>query len=147
MRIILLSILILTIALGAVPALAQEEAPPIQVQAPETIEEAQEFGLQILQEIPGAVKEVWNTQALPLWTKMWSIAKDIWDTTVFSWVKGLWDQVLSFLGQEIEKRQPLFEEEFEKEKEELKQELEQKIPESGKTLWGFLKGLFGGNED
>ncbi len=84
-------------------------------------------------------------QALKL-KKMWGIAKNIWDTTVFSWVKGLWDQVLSILGQEIEKRQPLFEEEFEREKEELKQELEQKIPESGKTLWNRIKGFLPGNE-
>ena len=124
MRITLLSILILTITLIAVPATAEEETFPT-IQAPETIEEAQEFGLQILQGIPGAVQEVWKTQAVPLWTDMWSIAKNIWDTTVFSWVKGLWDQALSILGQEIEKRQPLFEEEFEKEKEQLKKELEE----------------------
>ena len=144
MRIILLSILILTIALGAVPAWAQKEVAPIQ--APETIEEAQEFGLQMLRGLPVAMQNVWQTQVVPLWTKMWSIAKNVWDTTVFSWVKGLWDQALSFLGQEIEKRQPLFEEEFEREKEQLKQELEQKIPESGKTLWNLIRGLFSNNE-
>lgn len=144
MRITLLSILILTISLSAVPVTAQEEAPIIE--APETIEDAQEFGLQILQGIPAAVKEVWDTQVIPLWTKMWSITKNIWDTTVFSWVKGLWDQVLSLFGQEIEKRKPLIEEEFQKEKEELKQELEQKIPEPGKTLWSRIKGFFPGSE-
>ncbi|MCH7828519.1 hypothetical protein IH982_01455 [Patescibacteria group bacterium] len=144
MRITLLSILILVMTIGAVPVAAQQETAPIQ--APETVEEAQEFGLQILQGIPGAVQEVWKTQVIPLWTNMWSIAKNIWDTTVFSWVKGLWDQVLSFFGQEIEKRKPFIEEEFEREKEELKQELEQKIPEPGKTLWNRIKGFFPANE-
>ena len=144
MRIILLSILIFAIALGAVPAWAQKEVAPIQ--APETIEEAQEFGLQILQGLPGAMQNVWQTQVMPLWTEMWSIAKNVWDTTVFSWVKGLWDQALSFLGQEIEERRPFIEEEFEREKEELKQELEQKIPESGKTLWNRIRGFLPGSE-
>jgi len=144
MRITLLSLLITAIALAAVPALAQEETSSIK--APETIEEAQEFGLQILQGLPVAMQEVWKTQVVPLWTKMWSTAKNVWDTTVFSWVKGLWDQVLSFFGQEIEKRKPLIEEEFKREKEELKQELEQKIPEPGKTLWNRIKGFFPSNE-
>ena len=144
MRITLLLILILTITLSAVPAWAQQEAAPIQ--APETIEEAQEFGLQILQGLPGAMQNVWQTQVMPLWTEMWSIAKNVWDTTVFSWVKGLWDQALSFLGQEIEERRPFIEEEFEREKEELKQELEQKIPESGKTLWNRIRGFLPGSE-
>lgn len=144
MRIILLSILIFTIALGATPTWAQKEVAPIQ--APETIEEAQEFGSQMLKGIPGAMQEVWRTQVVPLWTNMWNIAKNIWNTTVFPWVKGLWDQVLSFFGQEIEKRKPFIEEAFEREKEELKQELEQKIPESGKTLWNLIRGFFSNNE-
>ena len=131
-------------ALGAIPALAQEET--FSVQAPETIEEAQEFGIQILQGLPNAMQEVWRTQALPLWTNMWSTAKNLWDTTVFSWVKGLSDQVLSFFGQEIEKRKPLFEEEFQKEKEQLTQEIEEKLPESGKTLWGIIKRFLPSNE-
>ena len=95
MRITLLFILVFTIALGATPALEQEET--FSVQAPETIEEAQEFGIQILQGLPNAMQEVWRTQALPLLTNMWNIAKNLWDTTVFSFVKGLLDQALSLL--------------------------------------------------
>lgn len=142
MRITLLFILTFTIALGATPALAQEET--FSVQAPETIEEAQEFGIQILQGLPGAMQEVWRTQALPLWTSMWGIVKNTWDTTVFSWVKGLWDQILSLFGQEIEKRKPLFKEELQKEKEQLAREIEEKLPESGKTLWNLLKRFLPG---
>ena len=81
MRLTLLFSLILAIAFGAIPAAAQQEAAPIQ--APETIQEAQEFGFQILQGLPKAVKNVWDTQAMPLWQKMWSTVKNIWDTTVF----------------------------------------------------------------
>jgi len=144
MRIILLSILIFTIALGAIPVAAQEVTFP-SVQAPETIEEAQEFGIQILQDLPNAMREAWETQVLPLWTNMWNTAENLWDTTVFAWVKGLWDQALSLFGQEIEKRKPLFEEEFQKEKEQLTQEIEEKLPESGKTLWSIIKRFLPGN--
>jgi len=143
MRITLLFILVFTIALGAIPALAQEET--FSVQAPEAIEEAQEFGIQILQGLPNAMQEVWRTQALPLWISMWSTAKNIWDATIFSWVKGLWDQALSLFGQEIEKRKPLFKEEFQKEKGQLVQEIEEKLPESGKTLWSIIKRFLLGN--
>lgn len=135
MRIILLFILI--VSLSATPVFAQEQFP--SVQAPETIEDAQEFGLKILQGLPVAMQEVWRTQAMPLWTNMWNIAKNLWDTTIYAFVRGLWDQALSLLGQEIESRKPLFEEEFQKEKAQLEQEIEEQIPESGKTLWNLLK--------
>lgn len=144
MRITLLFILILTITLGALPIATQ--AQPFSIKAPETIEEAEEFGIQILQALPSSMKETWRTQVLPLWTNMWNIAKNIWDATVFSFVQGLWDQALSLFGQEIENRKPLFEEEFQREKEQLIQEIEEKLPESSKTLWGLLKRFLPGNE-
>lgn len=148
MRITLLFVLILAIALSTVPVAAQEDISSIQ--APETVEEAQKFGLQILQDLPAAVQKIWKTYVVPFWTKIWSSAKNIWDTKIFSWIQGLWDQVLSFFEQEIEKRKPLIEEEFKREKEELKQELKQKIPEPGKTLWDlwdFVRNFFGTNEE
>lgn len=137
---LIISILLLGAVLN-VPsfALAQGEAP---IQAPETVQEAQQFGIQILQGIPGAVKEVWDTQVMPLWTKMWHWVKNLWDSTIYSFVRGIWDRVLSFFGQEIEKRKPLIEEEFQKEKQELQQEIEESIPQAGKTLWERLKGFF-----
>lgn len=140
---LLFLILTLGIVLSATsPVAAQEQAPPIQ--APETIEEAQEFGLQILTAIPGAIKEVWKTQAVPLWTKMWQTTENLWNTYVFPWLYGWWEQFLSVFGQEIEKRKPLIEEEFQRKKEELKQEIEEKIPEPGKTLWEHIKGFLPG---
>ena len=77
---------------------------------------------------------------------MWNIAKNIWDATISSFVRGLWDQTLSLFGQEIENRKPLFEEEFQREKEQLQQEIEEKLPESSKTLWGLLKRFLPSNE-
>ena len=139
MRIIVLPIFILAISLSATPALAEEQLPSIQ--APETIEDAQQFGLQILQGLPIAMQDVWRTQVLPLWGNMWSIAKNLWDKTIYSIVRGLWDQALALFGQEVENRKSLFEAEFQKEKIQLKQEIEEQIPESGKTLWNLIKGF------
>ena len=144
MRITLLFILILTITLSALPIATKAQLSSIK--APETIEEAGEFGIQILQALPGSFQETWKTQVLPLWTNMWNIAKNIWDATISSFVRGLWDQTLSLFGQEIENRKPLFEEEFQREKEQLQQEIEEKLPESSKTLWGLLKRFLPSNE-
>lgn len=145
MKKILLIIIILGFVFAYVPpSAAQEEQAPIQ--APETIQEAQGLGLQILQGIPGAVKEVWEGEVLPLWAKMWQIAKNIWDRYIFSWIRSLWEQLLSLFGQEIEKRKPIIEQEFQREKEELKQELKEKIPDPQKTLWDLIKGFLPGNE-
>tara|TARA_Y100000310_G_scaffold49195_2_gene45498 strand:+ start:2456 stop:2899 length:444 start_codon:yes stop_codon:yes gene_type:complete len=136
------------ILLSLIPAplvvLAKEEVVPIQ--APETVEEAQEFGKQILFALPGAMKDVWEQQALPLWRGMWNWFQNIWEQYVFPWLQSLWNKILGIFGQEIEKRRPYIEEEFQKEKEELTQELKEKIPEPSKTLWDRLKGFFPGNE-
>ncbi|MDP4007375.1 MAG: hypothetical protein Q8P55_02155 [bacterium] len=146
MRTKLISSIILLGIIFNMPSLvaAQEEITPIQ--APETVKEAQQFGIQILQGIPGAVKEVWNNQAVPLWSKMWNWFLTIWNQYIFSWIQDWWDRIASLFGQEIEKRQPLLEQEFQKEKEELKQELQEKIPEPGKTLWEHIKGFLPSNE-
>ncbi|MBU0504409.1 hypothetical protein KJ708_00305 [bacterium] len=149
MRITLFSIFFLVLILSAFSAKAQEEMAPeemLPIQAPQTIEEAGEFGIGILKAIPEAIKEVWITKAMPLWAGMLQWAKNLWDSTIYSFAKGIWDKVLSFFGQEIEKRQPYIKEELLKEKEGLKQELEQKIPESGKSLWNRIKGFLPKNE-
>jgi hypothetical protein len=145
MRITLFFIVVLVMVLGVFPARAQQEAPPIQ--APETIQEAQEFGLGILKALPDAVKKVWQEQVVPLWTNMWNWVKNIWDTYIFPWLYNLWQQFLSVFGQEVEKRKPLIEQKFQKEKEGLQQELQEKLPEQGKTLWERIKTLLPGDEE
>jgi len=144
MRITLLSILILAIALGATSAAAQEDQTAIQ--PPETIKEAQQFGIQLLQGLPQAMRNVWNEEALPFFQKLWGWAMNVWDTQVFHRIEGQWQKVLSFFGQEIEERKPFIEEAFQREKEELKRELEQKIPEEGRTLWQLIKRFLPHNE-
>ncbi|MDP2637017.1 MAG: hypothetical protein Q8P03_00160 [bacterium] len=137
-------ILLPAFLLGAAPAAAQENGQ-LPIQAPETIEEAQEFGLGILRQLPDAVREVWNTQVVPLWNALWDWARNIWDTYAFPWLHGIWEKVLAVFGQELEQRRPAIEQEFEEKKEEFKQEIEERIPEEGKTLWEHIKGFFGEN--
>jgi len=140
---IVIFILLITFSLSAVSPVAAQK----QVQPPQTIEEAQEFGFQILTALPNALKEVWETQALPVWANMWNWTKNIWDTQIFPWVHELWEQLLGIFGKEIEQRRPFIEQEFEREKQQLKQEIEEKIPGDRKTLWDLLKGFFQKNEE
>lgn len=126
--------------MGAVsPATAQEQ--------PQTIEEAKEFGFQILTALPSAIQEVWKTQAVPVWQNMWSWIKNIWETQLASWFTELKEQLFGIIGKEIEQKHPLIEEQFEREKQQLKQKLEDKIQRENKTLWNLLKGFFQNNEE
>jgi hypothetical protein len=113
---------------------------------PETIQEAKGIGLRFLEEIPGAIKNVWETQAVPVFLGMWNWTKNIWDTKIFPWLYDLWQQFWGIFGKEIQQRRPLIEQEFQQEKQQLKQEIEERIPQKGKTLWQHIKGLFGKNE-
>lgn len=144
MQRIIVSLVLVGLLFNPSASLAADQPP---IEAPETVEEAKGFGLQLLQELPNAVKGVWESEVVPLWSKMFNIAKNIWGTYVFPWAHGVWERVLSLFGQEIEKRKPFIEQEFEKEKQQLKEEVEEKLPEETKTLWEHLKGFFGNGKD
>lgn len=74
------------------PLTAQGEANP-----PKNPEEAKGFGLEILKQLPEAVKEVWQERVLPLWQKMWE-----WSKTQ---LKKLWDWFMELLNKEVKKIQ------------------------------------------
>jgi len=143
MRTALIYFLIPGVLLSVAPVTAQEQAP---IEAPQTIEEAQEFGLNILQQIPEATKKVWKLQALPLLTTVWNWVADLWTTYAVSWIHEIVSKVLGIFNQEWEARQPIIEQEFERERELLQEELEEKIPEQGRTLWERVKSFLPGNE-
>ena len=130
------------------------------VEAPETVEEAQAFGINILKSLPEATKRVWHEDVLPLWHKMWQTAQNWWKAIIspqidkgISWVSDIWyqsvkpeiqkvlDKIRGLLGQEIEKRKPVIEQEFEKGKQEIKQEIKKEIPKVSKGIWERLKDL------
>jgi len=124
-------IIILSIAGLVLPnfGLAQEQMP----QLPQTLEEAKSVGIKILKDLPDQIKKVWQEEAWPLlkktWQKLWSLAEPYWQ------------KFLSFLGKEVEKRKPAFEEEFQKEKEEMQKEMKEVAPKVGKSLWERFKAL------
>jgi len=130
------------------------------VKAPETVEEAQAFGINILKALPEAIKRVWHEDVLPLWHKMWDRTQNCWKTIIspqiakgVSWMSDIWyqgikpkiqsvlDKIRNFLGQEIEKRKPVIEQEFEKGKQEIRENIKQEVPKVSKGLWERLKDL------
>jgi len=112
-----------------------------QLQLPENMDEVQELGERALEigkkELPGTIEKVWQEEVLPIWQKMYDIWSNWWDNTIQPWLDDIWQKIMSLLGQEIEKRKPLIEEEFEKEKEELGIE----ASKIGQSLWERFKEL------
>jgi len=112
-----------------------------QLQLPENMDEVQELGEKALEigkkELPGTIEKVWQEEVLPIWQKMYDIWSNWWDNTIQPWLDDIWQKIMSLLGQEIEKRKPLIEEEFEKEKEELGIE----ASKIGQSLWERFKEL------
>ena len=94
---------------------------------PQTMGEAKDLGLNILERLPGAMKDVWQNQALPIWWNMWIWTKGFWASTLGSKVQGLWEKLWGLTGQKT----PDVKEEFQKEKQEMQ-----------KDLWERFKGLF-----
>ncbi|MFH1714279.1 MAG: hypothetical protein ABH831_01635 [Candidatus Nealsonbacteria bacterium] len=107
------AILMINIALVSLPLTALAE------EAPQTMEEAGTLGMNILERLPSAMKDVWFNQVLPLWQNMWVWAKPK--------VQNLWEKLLALTGKEM----PDIKEEFQKEKDEMQQD-----------LWERFKGLF-----
>ena len=114
------------------------------IKAPETLEQAQEFGEEVLektkQQLPGILQRIWQEEVLPVWRKMKQIWSKWWDTTIQPWLISIVDKIKVLLGQEIEKRKPYIEQEFEKETEELIEDIGKEIPRA-KSLWERFKEL------
>lgn len=99
-------------------------------QVPQTMGEAQTMGLGILSKLPEAIKNVWQNQALPIWSNMWLWTKNIWQSGTGEQVSGFWDKVLSWVGLE---------------KPDLKQEFQRKTQETQKDFWTRIMDLINGN--
>ena len=111
-----------------------------QTGLPESGEEAgqmAEKGLTtLLKDLPGALKQVWSEEAVPIWLGMWNKAKKPLEA-LKTRINGVWDDIRLLFGLEVEKRKPAIQEEFQKEKQELKKE----APKVGKSLWQRFKEL------
>lgn len=119
-------------------SLAQNQQPVVDT--PETLKDAVGFVFSILKSMPRTIKEAFQL-AWKIWSKMadWLWAQ--WDKYIWSWIQGLWHSFLGLMGQEIEKRKPMVEQELEKEKQEIKEEIKQEAEKAGQSLWERLKEL------
>lgn len=99
--------------------LAQE-----QTAAPQTVEEAKDIGIKMLEKLPDAVKSVWWEEGLPILKKTWEISIKLWNKT-------LGPVIEPWLRKEVGKRRPVLEQEFKKEKKEMQND-----------LWERFKDLF-----
>jgi len=120
-----LNFLLILLIFGLIlPAFGLAQTP---MEMPQTPEEAKEFGLKILKELPAVTKKIWQEEA-------WPIMKNT-VLTIIGWfrpyIEPVWDRLLDLLGKEIEKRRPELEREFQKEKEEMQKDLWQRF----KELW------------
>lgn len=117
------------------------------LEQPQTIEEAKEFGMEILTRLPNLMQKIFKEEVVPLWQNMWSWVQRMWESTVRAWVQGLIDKAAEFLGKEVEKRKPYIQEELEKEREEIAQELKERTGGVSENLWNrFWNLLFERNE-
>ncbi len=99
---------------------------------PQTLDEAKGVGEQILLSLPQAMQQVWNEEVLPIWSKAWVIAQDLW-------LKYVWWRI----EPEVNRRKALIPGELEKEKQELSQDLQTELESQGgfQGLWERLKVL------
>ena len=96
---------------------------------PQTLDEAKGVGEQILLLLPQAMQQVWNDEVMPIWSKAWVIAQDLW--TKYVWWR---------IEPEVNRRKALIPGELEKEKEELSQEFQTELESQG-GLWGLWERL------
>ncbi len=104
-------------------------------EVPENFGEALEIGDRVLdvgkKELPGAIKELWYDNILPIWQKIYD-----WFYT------NIWLKIKNFLGprveEEIEARKEIVEQEFDEEKKEVKEEL----PGFLNNIWKFIRDIF-----
>jgi len=85
--------------LSAVPGFAYGGSA---IESPQSLEGVKEFCLDIIRQLPQALKQVWQELVLPIWQKMWDWFKD-------QFIK-LWNWFLGILGREVEKILPEAEE-------------------------------------
>ena len=133
------TIIVLCILLGmASPVFAQEFN---QIEAPETIEDAKEFGKQLGEQLPDEIEKVFDNEVVTIWEKMWTWTGDKWNKYVIGWIDGIVAKLVGFIGKEIDIRGTQIQAEFEKEKEEIKEELRNEAKDASIGLWERFKSL------
>ncbi len=109
------------------PGFVSAQTPQYNMtQMPQTVKEAKDFGLKILEKLPGEMEKIWREEAWPIMKgTIVKIAK--WLRPV---IEPWWKKFLGLLGKEVEKRRP-----------ELEKELQKETKEMQKDLWERFKAL------
>ena len=81
-------------------------------EAPQTLDEAKAIRLNILRDLPGAVKRIWNEEGQAIMLKTWQKVKELFITYIWPQVAPSW-----------EKKKPALEQEFKKERQEMQNDL------------------------
>jgi len=128
------------------PVSALAQGDPV-LHAPDTLQEAKEgtvnIGNKIGEALPGVITGIWNTQVIPVWKKMEEWTKtEVWEKRVLPVFQALLDRAKELLGQEIEKKRPIIEQQLEQEKQELKESIKQAGKDAGKGLPRSKAGLW-----
>lgn len=111
-----------------------------QLNQPQTVKEARQMAEQAVEtgqkELPGALERVWEGEVVPIWSKMWNVAKKPWDSLKRQ-LSVLWDDIRLLFGQEIRDRKPVIKGELEKEQKEFQED----VPQVKKSLWEKFKEI------
>lgn len=109
------------------------------VEVPQTVEGAKAFGLDIVSQLPQLMSDIFHSQVVPLWEKifdwLFSWLSGLWESTLKEWIQGWIDKVKEFLGQEIEARKPGIQQSLKEEKQQLKEDLDEL------SLWERIRSL------
>ena len=147
-------LLILSISGLILPYFTFAQTASGSIELPKTTEEVKQMaqkGIMVtINQLPGAIKQIWKDDVLPLWTKMWDWTVknilnnyikqkfiDFWYQTLKPKIQGIIQQINSMLGKEIEKNKPVIKEEFQKSTEQIKKE----IPSTTQSLWQKFQNL------
>lgn len=107
------------------------------VKAPENIDEAKKVGEKTFElaknDLPGIIKNIWQTEVWPVWKKIGETMKNFWNV----YVQNSWERLKDIFKKEIDMRKPQIKEDFQKEKTELKTE----APAVGKSFLEKIKEI------
>ena len=116
------------------------------LEVPDTLEGVKEgtekVGKEVAKVLPNIIQTIWQNEILPVWQNMLNWTNEIlWQKYALPIIQQIGDRAKTMLGQEVEKRKPIIEQELEQEKEELKKELKIQSARAGQSLWERFKAL------
>ncbi len=104
------------------------------VKPPQTIQEAEGWGVAFLNLLPGHMEKAWY-EIVDLWTNLYHKAKSLWERHIKSRLISLWNSIWRRSQREIEEKKDILVEEIEKEKEAAKEAVKEEAKRASKSLW------------